>query len=652
MQRYQFQNQWRSPAVLLAVLCAVPLSRDLCGTASAQSMQRAATDAFGTRIGDESVGLYSEGQVRGFSLQEAGNYRIENAYFVRGARLLSDSVSAGATVRVGPNALGFDFPSPSGVVQYSLLGASGERRAWQLGFADVLESNLVPYMRGFWTQDFSSGNSVSTGFVAFPNRRSSDGGKGSVYTLGMVARWQPVEALRITALADFADWTRDADQLFALNEGDKAPRIPWFSYLGQTWNRSHTKDRNLGLIARYEGIEYWTLSASSIVSQTDVPVYGFSLFSLDTSGNASARAVINKGRKVIGRGHELSALRTFATEKTRSQLNLSTRMRRSDFQNPSSESFMTPSFSVFSDVPQIAKPDFLEPSGFARSSTDQDELGLGYQWRHQNQVALNIGLRAIRTRLSNSPLNAARSERRDQDLLYNAAIVIPINSHLTTFATTTRGLEEAGFAPANASNRFSALAPVQSRQTELGLKWQVAKNISAILTGFELSKADAGLGTDNRFDYIGVVLNRGVEASLAGAINDQWNVVAGAMHMTPKLSGENVTRGLIGDQPVGRSAELGLLSLSYASKSGAWGADASLNFFGRRPANAANTRFTGGNSTLNIGLRYPFKWGDTPAQWRLRVFNVGNHYAWVATPNSLQVFSAPRRLDLQLILGE
>ena len=44
-----------------------------------------ADDAFGSRIGQESIGLYSESLVRGFDLQQAGNYRIGDTYFVRAA---------------------------------------------------------------------------------------------------------------------------------------------------------------------------------------------------------------------------------------------------------------------------------------------------------------------------------------------------------------------------------------------------------------------------------------------------------------------------------------------------------------------------------------------------------------------------------------
>ncbi len=624
-----------------------------CTYISAQSVQRAASDAFGTRIGDESVGLYSEAQVRGFSLQEAGNYRIEDAYFVRGARLLSNSVVGGSTVRIGPNALGFDFPSPSGVVQYSLLSDARDRSELQLGIADALESNLVPFARGYFSRKSEAGNSISAGLVAFPNQRASDGVEGRFYSLGLVARWQPIEALKITTLIDFADWQRNADQLYAISEtSPNAPRARWFNYLGQAWNRSHSKDRNLGVISRYQGIENWSISASSIVSQTEAPIYGFSLFSLAENGEATARAVVNQGRKVVGRGHEFSALRQFETTSTRSQLGISTRIRRSDFRSPKSDVFVTPSFSIFEWAPQIARPDLFAPESFASSSTDQDDVGIAYQWRHQNQLALNLGVRSIRTRLRNSPLAVPSTELSRQTLLYNAALVLPLTKQLTAFATTTRGLEEAGFAPANATNRFAALAPVQSKQFELGLKWQATEALLAIVTGFDLSKPDAGLGADNRYDYVGLVRHRGVEASLAGALTPQWNIVAGAMRMSPRLSGDNVARGLIGDQPVGRSAELGLLSLSYAPSQGAWSADASLNYFGRRPANAANTRYTGGNSTLAFGLRYAFKLGAIPAQWRVRLFNAGNHQAWVATPNSLQIFSAPRRLDVQLILGE
>lgn len=40
-----------------------------------------ADDAFGTAVGLQNVGLYSETDARGFNPQQAGNLRIEGLYF-------------------------------------------------------------------------------------------------------------------------------------------------------------------------------------------------------------------------------------------------------------------------------------------------------------------------------------------------------------------------------------------------------------------------------------------------------------------------------------------------------------------------------------------------------------------------------------------
>ncbi|MEP7245859.1 MAG: TonB-dependent receptor, partial [Gammaproteobacteria bacterium] len=46
-----------------------------------------AQDAFGATTGNESIGLYSETEVRGFSPVTAGNVRIEGLYFDRQGNL-------------------------------------------------------------------------------------------------------------------------------------------------------------------------------------------------------------------------------------------------------------------------------------------------------------------------------------------------------------------------------------------------------------------------------------------------------------------------------------------------------------------------------------------------------------------------------------
>ena len=65
----------------------------------------AAEDAFGKSVGDQSIGIYSDTSVRGFSPIDAGNVRIEGLYFdVQGN--LNSRIVSGSSVRVGISAQG------------------------------------------------------------------------------------------------------------------------------------------------------------------------------------------------------------------------------------------------------------------------------------------------------------------------------------------------------------------------------------------------------------------------------------------------------------------------------------------------------------------------------------------------------------------
>src|SRR5450631_964438 len=79
----------------------------------------AADDAFGLTLGLESIGMYSPGQIRGFSPKAAGNLRIEGLYFDQQGPL-SNRVIEGSAIRVGITEIGYAFPAPTGIVDYAL----------------------------------------------------------------------------------------------------------------------------------------------------------------------------------------------------------------------------------------------------------------------------------------------------------------------------------------------------------------------------------------------------------------------------------------------------------------------------------------------------------------------------------------------------
>ena len=78
-----------------------------------------AEDAFGSNDGGEVLGIYNPNAVRGFSPIDAGNVRLEGLYFDRQGEF-STRLVEGNRIRVGPSAVSYAFPAPSGVVDYRL----------------------------------------------------------------------------------------------------------------------------------------------------------------------------------------------------------------------------------------------------------------------------------------------------------------------------------------------------------------------------------------------------------------------------------------------------------------------------------------------------------------------------------------------------
>ena len=88
-----------------------------------ENVLTSAEDAFGTTVGEESIGLYSANQARGFSPRQAGNIRIEGLFF-QGSAIFGATLPrrlVGRTVlRVGISAQSYPFPSPTGIADFSL----------------------------------------------------------------------------------------------------------------------------------------------------------------------------------------------------------------------------------------------------------------------------------------------------------------------------------------------------------------------------------------------------------------------------------------------------------------------------------------------------------------------------------------------------
>lgn len=613
-----------------------------------------ADDAFGSRIGQESIGLYSESMVRGFDLQQAGNYRIGDAYFVRAAAP-TDAIVASSQIRVGASALPIDFPAPSGIVQYALLPGDRERGRVEFGFQHLLDSNPRPYLRSFFTRRSDDGRfSLSGGLLGSPSARYIFGNEAKYYGVGLVPRLRLGEHWQLTGFYGLYHQRYQADVGFVPVDGVRLPQPERLRYLGQAWSRYDTYNVTSGaILASGARDNAWDYSLSAVRSRVDRPRSDYNLFTgIDAAGRASASTLVARDRNIDSQALEGVARRDWTGERQRHELTVLARSRRSDYRDPRSDGIDVGDASIWGEVPQLPPPED-EPGGRGGNRVEQREWGVGWRYQHRSGFATDVGVRRVAIDEAAVQASGVRTMRGSGNWLYNGSLVAPLSPRLTAFAATTRGIEEAGSAPENASNRFQVLPPILARQSELGMKWQPTPALSLIGTLFEIEKPEPGFDADNTYRFLDDVQHRGAEISLAGDIAEGLHVVTGASWMRMRLHGERVDAGEIGDQPVGRSAKLALASFDYApSRWRGFSIDADATYYGPRFIDDRNRYRTPGYTLFNLGARYRFAWNGVPALLRLRVYNATDKYAWTVGGSGIQSYEPERRVMLSLALGE
>jgi len=279
---------WGSAVIILLELGAggTPLRAQRTGDNATTS----ATDAFGRRIGDEDIGIYDTGNVRGFSPIDAGNVRIEGLFFDQQPGLNARLVE-GSRVHVGVSAQGYPFPAPTGIADFSLRrpGAhplvSTLLRFGPFGHAATLEVDAQLPL---------DGERLGLAFGgAAQNGAENYGGTPQSYQIGAIGVFHP--ALRTELLAF---WSRqrtfsDEAQPVAFTVGGLPPAtVRRGTFAGQRWARFDGTGHNFGLIGK-TALGRVNLSAGLFRSLGDVATdFSDLLIGVDPSGRSAERLII------------------------------------------------------------------------------------------------------------------------------------------------------------------------------------------------------------------------------------------------------------------------------------------------------------------------------------------------------------------------
>jgi len=635
---------------------ALLIALNLPTTALAQANANATTgasDAFGFKSGEDSVGIYDESSVRGFSLEAAGNYRFEGSYFVKNAGV-SNFFLESTTVRIGYNTLNTILPGPSGVVDFKLRDpARGEPSYINLTL-DAYAQPQAEFLLKHRSKDDSK--SLAFGVSRVFDVRDQQGGEGgkSLLIAGTGRLSSSLGTLRI--FGGEYRYERPGQFRIQVQGAELPPEIERTTFLGQRWAMEQGQRRIAGVLADTNGKGDFGAGATLVFAQED-PTRGFLQLFGNAAGDGSVRSIIvaspsQRSTAWSGelRGHYQRQDGDFAQ---RIDLTVRGRRQRAHFGVSTIVDLGRVEFGEAG--PAIDEPEFPHETAQSREKVDQWGLGATYRASVGDLVRINLGL--LRTDYEKSFTNSENVQRttKSKPLLYNVSAAWRPFEPVELYGSYIKGLEEAGVAPASAANRFEVLDPITVTQRELGIRLFFLEGLTAVIAGFDTRKPYLGLeGNTNVYRQLGHVRHRGLEASVSGRPAKGVSLVAGGFVMDPSLSGPAVEQGLIGSRPVGVPKWRGIASVDYALP-GTKGLslDSALTLIGNRVARSASLPDgsqlkTGTSVSANLGARYSFRIGETILVARAQVLNVFNQFGWEPTSAESLNYTAPRRFKLVL----
>ena len=403
-------------------------------------------------------------------------------------------------------------------------------------------------------------------------------------------------------------------------------RIARDVFWGQDWAEADFTGVNAGFLSQFTLSQNWEIRSGLFYSSSSTP-RDFAILYRDTQRDGSANLDIlgrptQRSRSYSG---EVRAEGTYTSGRLQHIVYLSARGRdvRRQFGGTDQQSFGPAEIGVFKPV---AEPVF----NFGPQSQDvvrQGILGAAYVGKWADRGELSVGLqKSFYRRSLTQPLQATRSTT-DEPWLPNATLAINPTKSFVVFGSYTRGLEQSGVAPDNASNRGEVLPASITKQIDAGVRYQLSSRLSLVADVFEITKPYFDLNTQDLFARSGVTRHRGFELSLTGRPLPGLSIVGGMILMKPRIL-QSVS-GAQGNVPPGRPSRTVRFNAQYGPP--AWrgfAVNAAVNHQGPVYFDRLNTLKLPGLTTLNIGARYDFTVNGVTTSLRGQIVNLTNVFRW------------------------
>ncbi|MFJ7311566.1 TonB-dependent receptor [Pseudomonas sp. NPDC098747] len=264
-----------------------------------------------------------------------------------------------------------------------------------------------------------------------------------------------------------------------------------------------------------------------------------------------------------------------------------------------------------------------------------------------DRFQLTLGLR--RQDIESRNYNAAgsvSSKYNDNATTPLVGVVVKPWEDVSLYYNYVEGLSKGDIAPGTAANAGETFAPYESKQHEVGVKYEHGTFMTTLAL-FQIEKPSGEVGADNVFSVQAEQRNRGVELSMFGEVAPGTRLMGGVTVLDGKLT-DSATAANRGNKPVGVPDVQANL---WAEWDTPWLEGFTLTggaiYTDSQYVNQANTQELDSWTRFDAGARYATKIEGRPTTFRATVQNVFDREYWSGVA-SYGAFSpgSPRTLQL------
>lgn len=601
------------------------VSQQAAQTRNAGNVITQANDAFGSSVGRESIGIYTSASVRGFSAVAAGNVRINSMYFDQ-IQPLYPMMRETTNIKIGLSAAAYPFPAPTGVVDYKILTP---KQSSASSITTAIDSWGGVSLQVDRDQVFSSSFAIA-GSLGIYRNEFRNGTDNSQILSAVAAHWTPMENVTIQPF-----WQRsvvrddDTGPLYIMAGDYLPPKIKRRSFNGPSWLDANTTSNIYGLLARYRIGLNIELETGFFHSRIDTRTDAAHLYTnLDQNGVGRQITILDPPSTYISTSGEIRLSHAFGSGNFQHKiyLNLRGRQKRRNYDGSDEIDLGLVRLDERRNI-ELPKTSFTMQS---RESLDQSFAGIGYHGKWGQSTEVSAGLQKTYYKKITAIPDLSPLTSRSSPWLYNAAIVGTLNPQLAIYGSLVKGLEESGVAPASAVNRNQPLQAIETSQREIGMRWQINRDVRAILGTFRIKKPYFQTSDSGLFEPLGAISNRGFEFSVNGKLRPNFTLVTGGTFNWLKVSGPQVNAGKLGMEPVGLPSRTLRLNLDWKPPVNGTrlSLDIGVSHVSSKWANKSNSLRIPDRTLVDLGVRYRIDVGCQPLHLRLVVTNLFDIYGY------------------------